>query len=174
MNYVTIKHNDIANGLGVRTSLFVAGCTHHCKGCFNEVAQDFNAGQPFNEDTINEILESLKPSHIQGLTLLGGEPMEPQNQIELYPLLRKVRETYPSKNIWIYSGYSYEELINDNSRCHTNITNELLSYADVLVDGEFIQEQYDITLKFRGSRNQRIIDLKASLTTNNIVLYELN
>lgn len=173
MNYVTIKYNDIANGLGVRTSLFVAGCTHHCNGCFNEIAQDFNAGQLFDQNTITKILNSLKPDHIQGLTLLGGEPMEPQNQIALCPFLRTVRATYPDKDIWIYSGYSYEELLDPNSRCHTNITRELLSYADVLVDGEFIQDQYDINLIFKGSRNQRIIDLKTSLKNNNISLYQL-
>ena len=171
MNYCEIKPTDIANGTGVRVSLFVSGCTHHCKGCFNAVTWDFNYGQPFTEQTQQSIIEMLKPHYIEGLTLLGGEPFEPQNQVELLKLLKEVRKTYGNtKNIWCYSGYTYEELTKE-SRAKIDITFDMLSLIDVLVDGEFKLEQKDITLKFRGSKNQRIIDVKKSIEQNNIVLY---
>ena len=161
MNYGTVKTTDIANGLGVRTSLFVSGCTHACKGCFNKIAWDFNYGKPFTSETINEILTATAPAHIAGLTLLGGEPMEPANQRALLPLLREFKARFPRKNIWCYSGYTYEtDLLAADGKAHCEVTDEMLSLIDVLVDGEFVQELKDITLKFRGSRNQRIIDLK--------------
>ncbi len=161
MYYSTIKYNDIANGTGVRTVLFVSGCTHHCNGCFQPQTWDFEYGQPFTDKTIRDILASLEPEYIEGLTLLGGEPMEPDNQRALLVLLRKVKSQYPNKNVWCYTGYTYEtDLLDPASRIHTEATDELLSYIDVLVDGEFILEQKDLTLEFRGSRNQRILHLK--------------
>lgn len=161
MHYSAIKTYDIANGTGVRTSLFVSGCRHHCKGCFNPETWDFSHGKPFTQETIDEILESLQPSHIEGLTLLGGEPLEPENQKGLLPLLTAVKEHYPDKSIWCFSGYTYERDILAQDGCvHTEDTDTFLSYIDILVDGEFIEEQKDITLKFRGSKNQRMIDVK--------------
>ena len=159
MNYATIKETDIANGTGVRVSLFVSGCTHYCKGCFNEFAWDFNYGNKFTEDTIKYIIDCLKPNYIKGLTLLGGEPMHPRNQECILNLLKRVNESYPNKDIWCYTGYLYEDLL-DRGCAHTSYTNEILEYIDILVDGPFILEQKDITLKFRGSANQRIIYLK--------------
>jgi anaerobic ribonucleoside-triphosphate reductase activating protein len=160
MNYCEIKKTDIANGTGVRVTLFVAGCTHHCKGCFNPETWDFNAGKPFTAETEEELLKALEPSFITGLTLLGGEPFEPQNQRALVPFLRRVREMYPEKTIWSFTGYTYETDLLAESRARCEVTDEMLSMLDVLVDGEFIEEQKDITLKFRGSRNQRILELK--------------
>lgn len=173
MNYGQIYYTDIANGPGCRTSLFVSGCTHHCKGCFNEETWDFSFGHEFTKDTVNDILLSLKPSYISGLTVLGGEPMEPENQKALLPLYRAVREKVPHATIWIYSGYTWEELTDrENGRCHSSVTDEILSLTDVLVDGEFVEEQKDITLHFRGSSNQRIIDVPASLAAGEAVLKE--
>ncbi len=161
MKYASIKYYDISNGLGVRTSLFVSGCTHRCKGCFNEMTWDFNYGMDFTEETIQEILKSLEPKYIKGLTLLGGEPMEPANQRALLPLLRKLKERFPKKDVWCYTGYLYEsELLNPQSRAHCEVTDEFLSYIDILVDGEFVEELYDISLKFRGSKNQRLLQLR--------------
>lgn len=159
MNYANIKYHDIADGEGVRTSLFVSGCTHHCKGCFNAQTWDFDFGKPFTAEVEEEILESLKPSYVAGLTLLGGEPLEPDNQRALLPFLKRVREQFPEKTIWCYSGYTIEELRGE-SRAHCECTEELLSLLDVLVDGEFVEALKDITLVFRGSSNQRIWDLK--------------
>ena len=169
MNYSAIKGRDIANGYGVRVTLFVSGCTHHCKNCFNKETWDFNSGKPFTEETINEIIELMAPSYITGLSLLGGEPMEKPNQAGLLPLLKKVRETYPEKDIWCYSGYLLEDLL-EGGRVRTDITDEVLSYIDVLVDGEFQEELYSIMLKFRGSANQRVIDLKETLKSGEIKL----
>ena len=160
MNYANIKTYSIENGTGVRVSLFVSGCTHHCKGCFNEEAWDFNYGKPFTSEVEDRILESLKPSYIAGLTLLGGEPFEPANQRALVPFLKRVREQLPDKNIWCYSGYLYDVDMQPGGKVHTDVTDEILSYIDVLVDGEFVEELKDITLLFRGSRNQRLICLK--------------
>lgn len=159
MNYATIKEIDIANGTGVRVSLFVSGCTHHCKGCFNEIAWDFDYGKEFTQDTIDYIIDHLKPNYIKGLTLLGGEPMDPKNQKDILILLRQVNTKLPDKDIWCYTGYLYEDLL-DKGRANTPYTDEILEYINILVDGPFIQEQKDITLKFRGSTNQRIIYLK--------------
>ncbi|MDO5381737.1 MAG: anaerobic ribonucleoside-triphosphate reductase activating protein [Eubacteriales bacterium] len=169
MNYAEIKYNDVANGPGVRTSLFVSGCTHRCKGCFNEIAWDFNYGQPFTQDTINEILESLKPSYIAGLTLLGGEPFEHSNQQGLLPLLRAVKKEFPDKDIWCFSGYLFDKDICERMCKEYEETSEMLSYIDVLVDGKFIEELKDLMLKFKGSSNQRTILVQESLKTGSIV-----
>lgn len=160
MNYGNIKPCDIADGSGVRVSLFVSGCRHHCKGCFNEDTWDFNYGQPYTKETEEEIVRYLAPDYIQGLTLLGGEPFEPENQRELVKLLRRVRKEYPKKDIWSYSGYLYDVDMVEGGRAYTEVTQEMLSYIDVLVDGPFIEAQKDITLKFRGSSNQRLIKLE--------------
>lgn len=173
MNYATIKNNDIANGLGIRVSLFVSGCTHHCKGCFNSVAWSFDYGNPFTEETQNQILSLLDKPHIKGLTLLGGEPMEPQNQVEIIKLLRQVKQKFPQKDIWCYSGYTLEELRDPNNRSHTSFTDEILSLVDVLVDGKFEEEKKNLKLKFRGSENQRIIDMNKTRTQHKIVLLDI-
>lgn len=159
MNYGVIKKYDIANGTGVRVSLFVSGCRHHCKGCFNAVAWDFDYGQPYTEETEAEVLDALAPDYIEGLSLLGGEPFEPENQQVLVKLLRKVRSQYPDKNVWCYTGYLYDVDLIPGGKVCTDVTKEMLSYIDVLVDGEFIEAEKDLTLEFRGSRNQRILRL---------------
>lgn len=172
MNYATIKPCDVANGPGVRVSLFVSGCTHACKGCFNQVAWDFNYGEAFTEQTIDYILECLSPSYIRGLTLLGGEPMELVNQKGILPLLREVKRKFPEKDIWCYTGYLFDrDLLNDMAKTHEE-TKEILSYLDVVVDGEFVLEKKNINLRFRGSENQRIIRVKESLAKESIVLWE--
>ena len=161
MNYASIRTCDIANGEGVRVSLFVSGCTHHCKGCFNEAAWDFAYGEPFTKKTENEILAALEPDFIDGLTLLGGEPMEPENQRALMPLLRRFREKFgDAKTLWIYTGCVLETDLKAESRWRTEVTDEMLSLADVLVDGPFLEAKKDISLRFRGSSNQRIIHLR--------------
>ncbi len=172
MNYADIKQFDVANGPGVRISLFVSGCTHRCEGCFNQVAWDFNYGTPFTEETIEQILEFLKPDFIAGLTLLGGEPFEPVNQKALLPLVKRVRELYPNKNIWCYTGYDFEKDILGVMVGTYAETMELLQHLDVLVDGEFVLEKKDLGLRFRGSSNQRIIKVPASLKENRVVLWE--
>ncbi len=172
MRYAEIKYPDIANGLGIRVSLFVSGCTHHCPGCFNAVAWDFAYGEEFTPATEEHILALASPDYVAGLTLLGGEPFEPENQRILLSLLRKFRLTYPEKDIWCYSGYRYEELKGmEPSRGRCEVTDEMLSCIDVLVDGEFSQKEYDISLRFRGSSNQRIIDLPSTLATGEIVYH---
>ncbi len=171
MNYANIKKYDVANGVGVRVSLFVSGCTHHCKGCFNAEAWDFCYGQPYTQETEEEILTALSHGYIAGLSLLGGEPFEPQNQRALLPLLRKFRERYPQKSVWCYSGYTLEtDLL--TGRAHCEATDEMLSYIDVLVDGEFVEEKKDLKLRFRGSSNQRIIDLKRTLSEGTVRLWK--
>lgn len=173
MNYGNIKRRDIADGIGVRVTLFVSGCTHHCKNCFQAETWDFAFGQPFTEDTQRQLLEDLSPSFIDGLTLLGGEPFEPDNQRALVPFLHRVREACPHKTIWAYSGYTLEELTGQvPSRCRCEVTDEMLSLVDVLVDGKFVEELKDITLRFRGSSNQRLIDLNATRRAGTIVLWE--
>ena len=172
MNYATIKNNDIANGPGVRVSLFVSGCTHRCPGCFNEVAWDFDYGQPFTQETINLILQMLAPNHIKGLTLLGGEPFEPQNQPAVVNLLRQVKEKYPEKSVWAYSGYLFDRDILAGRLGPREITEEYISYLDVLVDGPFIQSRKNLSLRFRGSDNQRLINVPQSLKTGEIVLWQ--
>ena len=172
MNYATIKNCDIANGPGVRVSLFVSGCTHHCKGCFNQVAWDFDYGQPFTRDTIDQIVALLKPAYIRGLTLLGGEPFEPQNQGAIVELLRQVKARCPDKSIWAFSGYLFDRDILSGRLGDWEITREYLSYLDVLVDGPFIEEKKNLSLRFRGSENQRLIDVPASLKSGQVVLWE--
>ena len=172
MYYSVIKPVDIADGVGVRVSLFVSGCTHHCKGCFQPQTWAFDYGQPYTKETEEQLLSLLAPSYIRGLTLLGGEPMEPDNQRALLSLLRRVREELPQKDIWCYSGYTLEELKGD-SRARCEVADEMLSLIDVLVDGEFVEEKRNISLKFRGSENQRLIDLKKTLAQGSVVAYEL-
>lgn len=170
MNYATIKYCDIANGPGVRTSLYVSGCTHHCKNCFNPMTWDFAYGEPFTQAIEDQLIASCAPAYVTGLTLLGGEPMEPANQRALLPFLRRFKQAHPYKTIWCYSGYTLEELTGTcESRCRCEETDALLSLFDVLVDGEFVQALYDISLRFRGSSNQRLIDLKATLARGEIV-----
>ena len=172
MHYANIKTCDIANGPGVRTSLFVSGCTHRCPGCFNEIAWDFTCGEPFTPQTEDSIIESVQPAYITGLTLLGGEPMEPENQHGLLLFLRRFRSLCPGKTVWCYSGYTWEQLTGRSpARCRCEITGDLLSLVDVVVDGPFIQAQHDITLRFRGSANQRIIDVRRSLAAGEVVLW---
>ena len=173
MYYADIKKADVANGIGVRISLFVSGCTHHCKGCFNEEAWDFHYGNEFTEREIDKILDLMNHSYIAGLTLLGGEPLEHVNQQGILPLLRKVKEKFPDKNIWCYSGYTFEKDILGRMYKEWEETPELLSYIDVLVDGKFEEDKKDIKLRFRGSSNQRIIDVKKSLKENKTVLFDL-
>ena len=169
MNYATIKNCDIANGPGVRVSLFVSGCTHHCPGCFNQVAWDFDYGQPFTQETIDAILKMLRPSYVRGLTLLGGEPFEPQNQAGVVELLRQGKRELPGKTVWAYSGYLFDR---DILSGRLGDTREYLSYVDVLVDGPFIEEKKNLSLRFRGSENQRIIDVPASLAAGTIIPWQ--
>ena len=169
MHYGEIKTYDIANGPGVRVSLFVSGCTHRCPGCFNEVAWDFAYGDPFTQETVESILDMLRPSYIRGLTLLGGEPFEPRNQGAVVELLRQVKKQYPEKSIWAFTGFLFDRDILSGK---LGDTEEYLSYLDVLVDGPFVQEKKNLSLRFRGSENQRIIDVPASLAAGKIVLWQ--
>jgi anaerobic ribonucleoside-triphosphate reductase activating protein len=172
LNYADIKNYDIANGPGVRVSLFVSGCTHHCKGCFNKEAWDFNYGKTFDEERENEVLKALEPHYIKGLSLLGGEPFEPQNQQGLIPVLKKAKAKYPEKKVWAYSGYLFDrDIVGDMSKKYSQ-TNEMLKYVDYIVDGEFKEELKNPTLRFKGSSNQRIIDVQKSLKENKVVLWE--
>lgn len=178
MNYASIKKTDIANGVGVRVSLFVSGCTHHCKECFNPETWDFSYGKPFTAEVEEELLTALKPSHIAGLTLLGGEPLEPANQRALVPFLEKVRKRFPQKTIWCYTGYTLEsdllgkeeDSLGRIGRAKCEVTEKFLHFLDILVDGEFHIEEKNIRLKFRGSENQRILDMKKSLKEGRAVL----
>lgn len=171
MYYGEIKKCDIANGEGVRVSLFVSGCRHHCPGCFNQDTWDFSYGKAFTEETEKQILELLRPDYIDGLSLLGGEPFEPENQEVLTELLRKVKELYPEKTVWCYSGYLFDKELLKPSRARCSYTDEMLSRIDVLVDGRFVEALKDIRLVFRGSSNQRVIDVKQSLETGEIQLW---
>ena len=171
MNYAEIKKTDIANGEGVRVSLFVSGCRRGCKNCFNKIAWDFGYGKPFTEEVEEEIIAALSPSYIAGLTLLGGDPMEPENQRALLPFVKKVRARLPQKNIWCYTGYTFRDGAIEEPQANCEVTRELISLFDVLVDGRFEESLTDIRLKFRGSSNQRAIDVKRSISENNIVLY---
>ena len=173
MYYGNIKNCDIADGLGVRVTLFVSGCTHHCRGCFQPETWAFDYGEPYTQETEQSISDMLAPDYIDGLTLLGGEPMEPENQRALLPLLRRVRAERPGKNVWCYTGYTLETDLLSDSRARCEVTDELLSLIDVLVDGEFVEERKNISLAFRGSENQRIIDLKKTLDAGRTVLLEL-
>lgn len=171
MNYCNIKRRDIANGIGVRVTLFVSGCTHHCKGCFQPETWDFAYGQPFDATAEQIIFDELAQPFVNGLTLLGGEPFEPDNQRGLLPFLRTVKERFPSKTVWAFSGYTWEELTRP-SRARCEVTDELLELVDVLVDGEFVEAQKDISLRFRGSANQRILDVPKSRIGHSPVLWE--
>ena len=171
MNYADIKQYDVANGPGIRISLFVSGCNHHCKGCFNEVAWDFNYGTPFTEETIDTIIGYLNSPHIAGLTLLGGEPMEPSNQKGLLPLVKRVKELFPDKTIWCFTGFRFDEDILGKMYDTIPETKELLSYFDVMVDGKFMEELKSVSLVFKGSSNQRTIMVKESLQSGEIVLW---
>lgn len=172
MFYANIKKYDVANGVGVRVSLFVSGCTHHCKGCFNAEAWDFSYGKPYTEETEEEILDALNKDYIAGLSLLGGEPFEPQNQRALLPLLRKFRERYPQKDVWCYSGYTFHTDLQAGGRAHCEATDEMLSMLDILVDGEFVEDLKDLKLRFRGSANQRIIDVPRTLREGEVRLWK--
>ena len=173
MNYGEIKKTDIANGTGVRVSLFVSGCRHHCKGCFNQMTWDFDYGQPYTQNTEKEIMEALAPTYIAGFSLLGGEPFEPENQRELVGLLKKIRMNYPEKTIWVYSGYLLDEDLLGESIARCEVTDEMLSYIDVLVDGEFVLDKKDLSLKFKGSVNLRIINVPETRKSGKIVLMEI-
>jgi len=169
MNYATIKPLDVANGEGIRVSLFVSGCTHHCPECFNSEAWDFNYGEPYTDEIEEKVLTLLGKPMIQGLSLLGGEPFEPCNQRVLVGLLRKERERYPEKTVWCYSGYLYDKELKAPSRARCEVTDEMLSMIDVLVDGRFEKDKKNLNLRFRGSTNQRVLDLKECERTGTIV-----
>ena len=172
MNYGQIYTVDIANGIGCRTSLFVSGCTHQCNGCFNQETWDFQYGKPYTQAIEDYLVDTLQPDYISGLSILGGEPMELSNQEAIIPLIRRVNEMV-GKTVWIYSGYTWEELMDpENKRCHGTYTNEILQKTDVLVDGEFHLSERDISLRFRGSANQRVIDVPASLKAGTVILSE--
>lgn len=170
MNYGEIKNCDIANGEGVRVTLFVSGCTNHCPGCFQPQTWDFTYGRPFTAETEETILEMLAPSYINGLTLLGGEPFEPENQRALLPFVKRVRARYPDKNIWCFTGFTLDKLADPAFPKHCEATRELLGLIDVLVDGPFVQEKKNLALRFRGSENQRLIDLKTTRATGALTL----
>lgn len=172
MNYADIKQYDVANGPGIRISVFVSGCNHHCKGCFNQVAWDFNYGTPFTEETIDMVIKYLEPDYIAGLTLLGGEPFEKENQRGLLELVKKVRSVYPDKTIWCFTGFDFEKDILGWMSEQWDTTKEFLSYLDILVDGKFVEELKDLSIRFRGSNNQRIIKVQESLNQGSIVLWE--
>ena len=172
MYYGEIKNCDIANGSGVRVTLFVSGCTNRCPGCFQPQTWDFCYGEPFTAETEQRLLDMLKPSYIHGLTLLGGDPFEPENQRALLPFLKWVRENYPQKNIWAFSGFTWEELHDPSAHPYTYATEEMLSLVDVLVDGRFVEALKNISLRFRGSENQRIIDVAASRERGEVTLWQ--
>lgn len=194
MHYGAIKPFDIANGPGVRVSLFVSGCTNHCEECFQPETWSFSYGKPFDEAAKEEVLKALSSPYIRGLSLLGGEPLEPNNQRELLPFLKEVKALYPSKDIWCYTGNRLEEILGKTLEgrtlqegeilddgdprparpgyLHTEVSEELLSLVDVLVDGRFVNRLKDITLQFRGSSNQRLIDMPKTLAEGKIVWWE--
>ena len=172
MNYATIKKTDVANGPGIRVSLFVSGCTHRCKGCFNSEAWDFGFGQRYTRETEEEVLEALAPDYIRGLSLLGGEPMEPENRGTVLSLVKTVRLRYPQKDIWCYTGYLFDRDILGTFCERWEQMEAFLSYLDVIVDGEFILAQKDISLRFRGSTNQRIIMVQDSLAQGEIIYWD--
>lgn len=173
MYYGDIKNCDVANGVGVRVTLFVSGCRNRCEGCFQPQTWDFCYGQPFTKETEDKILEMMKPSYIKGLTLLGGEPFEPENQKDLLPFVKRVKEVYPDKNIWGFTGYTLEKLLEDGSHPRCEVTDELLSFIDILVDGRFEKDKKNLMLKFRGSENQRLIDMNATRENGKITLYDI-
>lgn len=174
MNYAAIKKSDIANGEGVRTTLFVSGCRNRCKNCFQPETWSFDFGNPFTDEVAEEILQTFENPVVRGLTLLGGEPMEPENQRGLLPFIREFKSRYPNKTLWLFTGNLYEELtgkLGEHPKC-LDITEELLSYVDILVDGRFIEEEKRLGLRFRGSANQRIIDMNKTRERGEIVIWE--
>ena len=178
MNYGKIIYCDTANGIGCRTVLFVSGCRHHCNGCFNEIAWKFDYGKEYTPETEDKIVESLKPAYIEGISILGGEPLEPENQKEVWKLIKRIKKEMPQKNIWVYSGFTWEELTGKTpARCRHGLADRIrlgniLQNIDVLVDGEFQEDKKNIMLEFRGSENQRVIDVKKTLETGEVVLME--
>ena len=172
MNYGNIKNFDVANGAGVRVTLFVSGCTNHCEHCFQPQTWDFDYGEPFTRETEDRLLDMLAVPYIRGLTVLGGEPFEPSNQRALLPFLQRVREAYPAKDIWAFSGFTLEELQTDGYRARCEATDEMLSFIDVLVDGRYVHALRNLSLKFRGSSNQRLIDMRATRERGEVVLWE--
>ncbi len=171
MHYAEIKNCDIANGEGVRVSLFVSGCTHRCKNCFNEIAWDFTYGNEFTKEVEERLFTMLAPSYIAGLSLLGGEPFEPQNQRGLLPFLKEFRRRFPNKTVWCYTGYVYERDLLSKSRARCEVTDEMLSCIDILVDGPFVEELKSLRLRFRGSSNQRVLDLNETRAKGEAVIW---
>lgn len=172
MHYGEIKNYDIANGIGVRVSLFVSGCTNHCEHCFQPETWDFTHGEPFTEKTQEELLQMMEPDYIHGFTLLGGEPFEPENQRGILPFLQKLKQEFPEKTVWAYTGFMLEDLMTEGTHPHCEITETILSLIDVLIDGRFVEAKKDLSLQFRGSSNQRIIDLKKTLAEGRVILWE--
>ena len=172
MYYANIKNCDVADGEGVRVTLFVSGCTNHCEHCFQPETWDFCYGEPFTKEVEDRILTLLAPSYINGFTLLGGEPFEPQNQRALLPFLKRVREAYPGKTIWAFSGFTLDELLHDGSHPRCEATDEILALLDVLVDGRYEHSKRNLMLKFRGSSNQRLIDMNKTRESGSIVLWD--
>ena len=171
MHYGNIKNYDIADGEGVRVTLFCSGCTNRCEGCFQPETWDFCYGKEYTKETEDQLIQMLTNPNIQGLTLLGGDPFEPSNQRTLITLLRRVKQELPTKDVWAYTGFVYEQDLLEGQRKHTEVTDEMLSYIDVLVDGPFVIDQKDISLYFRGSTNQRVIDIPKTLKSGNVVIY---
>ena len=171
MHYGNIKNYDIADGEGVRVTLFCSGCTNRCEGCFQPETWDFCYGKEYTKETEDQLIQMLTNPNIQGLTLLGGDPFEPSNQRTLITLLRRVKQELPTKDVWAYTGFVYEQDLLEGQRKHTEVTDEMLSYIDVLVDGPFVNDQKDISLYFRGSTNQRVIDMPKTLKSGNVVIY---
>ena len=172
MYYGNIKGFSIENGVGIRVSLFVSGCRNHCKNCFSPQTWNFTYGEPFTEETEKELLEELAPDHIHGLTILGGEPFEPENQKDILPLILKVRRELPGKTIWMYTGFTYEELTGESRGNCGELTRQIFETIDVLVDGRFVEEKKNLRIRFRGSENQRIIDMKETLRNGEVTLME--
>lgn len=173
MNYANIKNCDIANGEGVRITLFVSGCTNRCEDCFQPETWDFDFGEPFTREVEDKIIEMLAPSYIRGLTLLGGEPFEPTNQRVLAPFVERVKNIYPNKDVWAFTGFTYEKLLEDGYPKRTEVTDKLLSMVDVLVDGRYVKALKNLRLKFRGSSNQRLIDMNKTRDRGEVVLLDL-
>lgn len=173
MFYGRIKTFDVANGEGIRVSLFVSGCRNHCKNCFNKETWDFSFGKEFAQETMDYIVEKLQPTKVKGLSILGGEPLEPENQETILGVLKALKTKCPDKSIWMYTGFTWEELHSPTCRANTSYLDTLLSHVDVLVDGRFVEEEKDFRLRFRGSRNQRIINCKESLKKSEVIVYEL-
>ncbi len=172
MNYGAIKKTDIANGVGVRVTLFVSGCRNHCPGCFQPETWDFTYGKHFNEESMQEILKAMEPSYITGFTMLGGEPFEPENQPKVCQILTRIRQMYPEKSLWSYTGYTLDKDLVPGGSKYTEETDKILALLDVLVDGRFEEDKKDITLLFRGSANQRIIDMPRTIKEGHVVLWD--